>query len=129
MQSGQWSRTIERGSIISDLLGKYLTDVTSKKRQPEAEKRRLNRLLKDSVANHHLEIFDSTAAAQFRDRQLADGLRTTEYDLILLRHAWNIANKEWGCTLGPNPILTFVIYQPIQKKFPTGNVRIKLAPV
>ena len=56
MQSGKWSRTIERGSRISDLLSKYLTDVTLKKRHPELEKRRLTRLLKDLFANHHFYI-------------------------------------------------------------------------
>ncbi|MBL6809927.1 MAG: site-specific integrase [Litoricola sp.] len=104
MQSGQWSRTMDRGSRVSDLLSKYLSDVTPKKRHPDPEKRRLNRLLNDPVANHHLETFDSTAAAQFRDRRLADGPRTTEYDLVLLRHAWNIAKVEWGWALGPNPL-------------------------
>ncbi len=104
MQSGQWSRTMDRGSRISDLLSKYLSDVTPKKRHPEPEERRLNRLLKDPIATHYLETFDSTVAAQFRDRRLADGARTTEYDLILLKHAWNIANKEWGWALGPNPM-------------------------
>ena len=104
MQSGQWSRTMDRGSRISDLLSKYLSDVTPKKRHPDPEKRRLNRLLKDPVSNHFLETFDSTAAAQFRDRRLADGPRTTEYDLVLLRHAWNIAKVEWGWALGPNPL-------------------------
>ena len=104
MQSGQWSRTMDRGSRISDLLSKYLSDVTPKKRHPDPERRRLNRLLKDPVSNHFLETFDSTAAAQFRDRRLADGPRTTEYDLVLLRHAWNIAKLEWGWALGPNPL-------------------------
>ncbi len=66
MQSGQWSRTMDRGSRISDLLHKYLSDVTPKKRHPEPERRRLNRLLKDPVADHYLETFDSTAAAQLR---------------------------------------------------------------
>ena len=104
MQSGQWSRSMDRGSRISDLLSKYLSDVTPKKRHPDPEKRRLKRLLKDPVAQHFLETFDSTAAAQFRDRRLADGPRTTEYDLVLLRHAWNIAKVEWGWALGPNPL-------------------------
>ena len=104
MQSGQWSKTINGASRISDLLTKYLTDVSPQKRQPEAEMRRLNRLLRDPISDQLLEYFNSTHAAQFRDRRLADGARTTEYDLVLLRHAWNIANKEWGWALGPNPM-------------------------
>ena len=76
MQSGQWSRNMNRSSRISDLLSKYLTDVTPKKRHPEPEKRRLSRLLKDPIANHYLETFDSTVAAQFRDRRLGNGART-----------------------------------------------------
>ena len=49
-----------------------------------------------------METFDSTVASI--DNRLADGARTTEYDLILLKHAWNIANKEWGWALDSNPM-------------------------
>ena len=118
IQSGQWSRTTDCGSRNSDLLGKYLNDVTPKKRHPDPEKRRLNRLPKDPVAQHYLETFDSKAAAQFGDRRLADGARTTEYDLILLKNAWNIANKEWGWNVGPNPVEKSASRKPIKP----GNV-------
>ena len=40
----------------------------------------------------------------FRDKRLNDGIRACQYDLVLLRHAWNIARIEWGWSLRENPI-------------------------
>jgi len=42
--------------------------------------------------------------ASFRDRRLNDGVRACQYDLVLLRHAWNMARVEWGWPLGDNPL-------------------------
>ena len=33
-----------------------------------------------------------------------DGVRACQYDLVLLRHAWNIARIEWGWPLPNNPL-------------------------
>ena len=41
--------------------------------------------------------------ASFRDRRLKDGVRACQYDLVLIRHAWNIALIEWGWNIGDNP--------------------------
>lgn len=48
--------------------------------------------------------FAPAKAAAFRDQRLPDGPRATEYDLVILRHAWNIAKAEWDLALGPNPL-------------------------
>ena len=42
--------------------------------------------------------------AAFRDRRLKDGVRACQYDLVLIRHAWNIACIEWGWDLSDNPV-------------------------
>ena len=42
--------------------------------------------------------------ATFRDQRIRDGNRTCQYDLILIRHAWNVARIEWGWSLRENPI-------------------------
>ena len=42
--------------------------------------------------------------ADFRDQRIQDGVRACQYDLVLLRHAWNIARIEWGWSLSDNPI-------------------------
>ena len=104
MQSGQWSRTMDRESRLSDLMIKYRDEVTPKKRSHQREITRINRLLTESIMQLPFSEFTPAKVAAFRDRRLLDGPRTTEYDLVLLRHAWNIANKEWGWALGPNPM-------------------------
>jgi len=42
--------------------------------------------------------------ADFRDRRIKDGVRACQYDLVLMRHAWNTARIEWGWPLPSNPI-------------------------
>ena len=42
--------------------------------------------------------------ASFRDKRLSDGVRACQYDLVLLRHAWNMARIEWGWPIGDNPL-------------------------
>ncbi len=51
--------------------------------------------------------------ATFRDKRLKDGNRACQYDLVLLRAAWNTARIEWGWNLKDNP-LTLI-------RFPKSN--------
>ena len=53
--------------------------------------------------------------ARFRDKRLADGVRATQYDLVLLRHAWNIACVEWGWQLGDNPVSRYAFLKIIPR--------------
>ena len=104
IQSGQWSKTMDRESRLSDLMTRYRNEVTPQKRNHQREITRLNRLLTEPIMQLPLSEFTPAKAAAFRDRRLPDGPRATEYDLVLLRHAWNIAKIEWDWALGPNPL-------------------------
>ena len=42
--------------------------------------------------------------ASYRDKRIKDGNRACQYDLVLLRAAWNTARIEWGWDLGDNPL-------------------------
>jgi integrase len=114
MQTGEWKPKHKQYSTIGDLIQTYLTKVTPHKKGAAPETRRLNRLLKeiplmqiklDGAQPHHF--------ASFRDRRLKDGNRAAQYDLVLLRAAWNTARIEWGWNLGDNP-LTLI-------RFPRSN--------
>ena len=59
----------------------------------------------DDAQPHHF--------ATFRDKRLQDGNRACQYDLVLLRAAWNTARIEWGWDLRDNP-LTLI-------RFPKSN--------
>ena len=56
-------------------------------------------MMSDGHSTAHPHIF-----ATFRDDRLDDGVRACQYDLVLLRHAWNMARIEWGWPLGDNPL-------------------------
>ena len=41
--------------------------------------------------------------ADFHDHYIHDGVRACQHNLVLMRHAWNIARVEWGWPLPDNP--------------------------
>ena len=89
---------------LGDLLKRYREEVTPQKKGAITEIRRLDRLLKDPVSKTPLPKITSHALAMFRDRRVKDGLRAAQYDLSIIRHCWNIAKREWGIPLPPNPV-------------------------
>ena len=104
MQSGQWSKDHNKSTTVGDLLCTYKELVTPNKRSHQSELRRLTRLTNDPISLLRLNEITPADIATFRDRRLKDGNRTTEYDLVLLRHAWNIALNEWDWKLPANPV-------------------------
>ena len=105
MQSGQWSRIKEHSFTLHSLMTKYKNEITPKKRGFISEDQRLRRLLKEKdLMKIPLERLHPPILAAFRDRRLNDGVRACQYDLVLIRHAWNIACIEWGWDLGDNPV-------------------------
>ena len=114
MQTGEWKPKHKQYSTIGDLIQTYLTKVTPHKKGAAPETRRLNRLLKETpLMQIKLDEAQPHHFASFRDRRLKDGNRAAQYDLVLLRAAWNTAQIEWGWNLGDNP-LTLI-------RFPRSN--------
>ena len=114
MQTGAWKPKDKSYSTLGDLMQKYLDNVTPHKKGAEPEKRRLNRLLKET-ALMQIKLDDARPHhfASFRDQRIEDGNRAAQYDLVLLRAAWNTARIEWAWDLGDNP-LTLI-------RFPKNN--------
>ena len=101
---GDTSIKTPRSTTLGDLLKRYSDEVTPTKKGAAPELRRLKRLINDPVSATPLNSVTSHLLAVFRDRRLLDGPRACQYDLILIRHCWNIARKEWGVPLPPNPV-------------------------
>ena len=114
MQTGEWKPKDKSYSTVGDLMRKYREQVIPHKKGAAPETRRLKRLLKETTL---MEIKLNEAQphhfATFRDKRLKDGNRACQYDLVLLRAAWNTARIEWGWDLGDNP-LTLI-------RFPKSN--------
>ena len=105
MQTGEWKPKDRRYSTIGDLIQTYLLKATPNKKGAEPETRRLNRLLKEtSLMQIKLDDAQPHHFATFRDKRLLDGNRACQYDLVLLRAAWNTARIEWGWYLRDNPL-------------------------
>ena len=105
MQCGQWSRSKEQSFTLHSLITRYKNEITPKKRGHEVEDRRLRRLLREKeIMKVPLKRLLPHILASFRDKRLKDGVRACQYDLVLIRHAWNIACIEWGWDLGDNPV-------------------------
>ena len=106
-------RSIETNSLgkikpceitLKELLLRYLKDITPAKRSKEGEKRRINKLINDPICLMSLDRLTSTVLAGFRDRRLKSGARTTQYDLVIIRHCIKTAIYEWNLDLHRNPV-------------------------
>ena len=105
MQTGQWAKNKPSDYSLKDMMDRYLAEVTPSKRGKDAETRRLKRLLGEKpLMSLRLDKAEPHIFAAFRDRRIKDGVRACQYDLVLLRHAWNMARIEWGWPLGDNPL-------------------------
>ena len=105
MQSGQWQEKMPSHFTIGSMLKRYLETVTPTKPGNAQETRRLHRLLRETqLMSINLDQAKPCTFADFRDRRIHDGIRACQYDLVLMRHAWNIARIEWGWPLSDNPI-------------------------
>ncbi len=114
MQTGEWKHKDKKYSTLGDLMQKYVKKVTPLKKGAEPETRRLNRLSKETtLMKIKLDEAQPHHFASYRDKRIKDGNRACQYDLVLLRAAWNTARIEWGWDLGNNP-LTLI-------RFPKSN--------
>ena len=105
MQTGQFAQMQTQDLKLADLMQAYSKKVTPTKRGAAQEFRRISRLMKErDLMLIPLPKAQPHIFASFRDRRLKDGVRACQYDLVLLRHAWNMARVEWGWPLGDNPL-------------------------
>ena len=105
MQTGQFAQIQTQDLNLADLMQTYTEKVTPAKKGAAQEFRRISRLMKElDLMNTPLPYAKPHIFAAFRDRRIADGVRACQCDLVLLRHAWNMARVEWGWPLGENPL-------------------------
>ena len=111
--AGQFVRSSTSLYTLGDLLERYRTQITPMKKSYQAEDRRLRRLVQTRIAEHSLKKLTPGIFARFRDERLKDGVRACQYDLVLMRHAFEIARKEWDFFDINNPLSAI--------RFPSAN--------
>ena len=99
---------------LSELLERYRTEITSKKKSNETEDYKIKYLQTLPIADTLLISVTPTKIAKLRDSLLAERKPGTvcKY-LAFISNCWNIARKEWGINLPDNPVS--LIKKPVVK--------------
>lgn len=93
----------DKTTSLGDLLMRYQKTITPHKKSHKDEARRINWLLRCPLSTLSLSHLTPAVISNFRDERLRDGVRTTHYDLTLMRHCVETARREWGIYLSDNP--------------------------
>jgi len=104
IDAGEVNITVPKIVTLRDILVRYAKEITPNKKGREQESRRIDRLLRDPIADFKLSKLNSAAIATFRDRRVKDGLRAAQIDMGVIRHAVKIANQEWDLRMAKNPV-------------------------
>ena len=81
----------DKSVTLGDLLKRYLKEITPHKKSHDKEAWRIEALLKRSISGVSLSNLNSTIISSYKYSRLADGARTTRYDLALIRHCLEFA--------------------------------------
>lgn len=108
LEAQMWAAEVEKKIIqggfssnqyktVEDLLQRYVTTVSVKKRGADKERIRIARLCRDDIAKLKLVELSAFHLAEWRDKRLQEvSDATVQRDWNLLSHAFNIAVNEWG---------------------------------
>jgi len=99
---------------LGELLERYRTEITSKKKSNETEDFKIKYLQTLPICDIYLISITPTKIAKLRDALLADRKPGTvcKY-LAFISNCWNVARKEWGINLPDNPVS--LIKKPVVK--------------
>ena len=101
---GEFQQLRTKDIFLHDLIDRYRHEITPAKKARDQEGRRLARLMRDPIASLTVQKLTAHESALFRDRRIKDGIRTCQYDPVLIRHILEIARKEWNLGLAVNPV-------------------------
>ena len=110
-----WAEMIERAiatgtlniaeGTLGDLLKRYKSEITPKKRSAEIEFLRIDKINKSWISDVSLSDLMSFHIAKYRDERLKEvQANACARDLSLISDAINTAMKEWNIKLSGNPV-------------------------
>ena len=90
---------------LGDLIRRYLAEVTPTKRSADTERLRLKRFLLSPICASPLASVTPEVLGAYRDARLrAVKPATLRRELAVIRHALEVARREWGYSIGENPV-------------------------
>jgi len=129
-QAVQWAKEteiqIEKGTLgldlkeldktrLSDLLERYLNEITPRKRGRDVEKYRIQNLKSYSITSKQINKIKQLDIIEYKEIRLKEvSSGTVKKDLVLLGHIFETAIKEWGYPLSYN--LVRLVTKPKENK-------------
>ena len=116
------SRAEAESTTLAEALDRYLTEVTPRKRRPQAEAGAIQRWKAQPLAQRILATIRGKDIAGYITRRQADGVgaNTIRLELALLSHLFNTARTAWGMESLSNPVDLVKGQRP---KLPRGRNR------
>lgn len=89
---------------LAHIIDRYIAEVTPTKKSCASERLRLGKIKRDPLAANSLLDLTPTRIADYRDRRLlVVEPATVHRELAVIRHALEVAQREWGHGLPSNP--------------------------
>ena len=110
MDQGEFiSRAEAETTTLSELLNRYLVEITPLKKGAAPETARILALLRHPIAQYVVARIRGVYMARYRDERLKKVRPgTVKRDLVILSHLFEVARKEWGIHV-QNPIRDILI--------------------
>lgn len=124
-EASAWARAVEaridtadlspsirdlRSMTVAELLRRYQREITPAKRGALFERSRIKFFLSQSIAQERLGSLSGAIIARYRDTRLKSVKpATVRRELVIFRHVFEVAIKEWGIPLPSNPVRTIKI--------------------
>lgn len=90
---------------IRDIIERYRDEITVKKRSADTETYLLNAFLRQPIANLTLAQITPAHFSTYRDKRLKEVKPgTVNRELSIIKHAFDIAEREWEIPLRDNPL-------------------------
>lgn len=114
------SRVEAENTTLSELLNRYLNEITPHKKHFKVEVCRINAWLKNPLSQRYLSTLRTTDFASWRDVRVKQGKssNTIKLELAIISHLYSVARAEWGFESLENPIR--YLRMP---KLPNGRTR------
>lgn len=114
------SRVEAENTSLSELLARYLNEITPNKKHSKIEACRIKAWLKNPLSQRYLSTLRTTDFALWRDERLKQGKssNTVKLELAIISHLYTVARAEWGFESLENPIR--FLRMP---KLPNGRTR------
>jgi integrase len=114
------SRVEAENTTLSELLNRYLNEITPNKKHFKIEACRIKAWLKNPLSQRYLSTLRTTDFALWRDERLQQGKssNTVKLELAIISNLYTVARAEWGFESLENPIR--FLRMP---KLPNGRTR------